>query len=143
MVSVSVEVPAPIEDVWRELADLPAHVEWMADARRIDFRSSATSGPGTLMAVETRLGPLRTTDLIEVVAWEPPRRMQVAHRGTVSGKGEFLLEPTASGTRVTWRESLRFPWFLGGSLGERLARPILRRSWRQNLARFRRRFEAR
>ncbi len=142
MVSVSVDVPAPIEEVWRELADLPAHVEWMADARRIRFRSHVTSGPGTLMAVETALGPLRTTDLIEVVAWEPPRRIEVAHRGRVGGTGEFLLEPTASGTRFTWRESLRFPWFLGGRLGERLARPMLRLSWRRNLDRFRDRLAA-
>jgi hypothetical protein len=38
-------------------------------------------------------------------------------------------------TQFSWDEQLTFPWWLGGPLGERLARPILERLWRGNVAR--------
>ncbi len=137
---LSIDIPAPVGKVWREAADLGSHVEWMADAVSIRF-PGRRSGRGTRMVVKTRLGPFRVTDLLEVTAWEPRRRIGVVHRGAVSGQGDFLLEPLGRrATRFTWQEVLRFPWWLGGPLGALFARPILRRIWRGNLEQFRRRF---
>jgi hypothetical protein len=34
-----------------------------------------------------------------------------------------------------WEEVLRFPWWMGGPLGERLAKPVLGHVWRTNLRR--------
>lgn len=139
---VSIEIDAPLETVWEEIADLASHSDWMRDARRIRFASERREGVGTRMEVETRVGPLRSWDLIEVVGWEPPRRIAVVHRGAVEGAGEFLLEPLDDGgTRFTWTEELRFPWYLGGRAGAALAKPVLGSVWRGNLRRFRRRVE--
>jgi hypothetical protein len=38
-------------------------------------------------------------------------------------------------THFSWDEQLTFPLWLGGSLGEWLAHPILARIWRGNVAR--------
>lgn len=37
-------------------------------------------------------------------------------------------------TTVTWTETLTMPWQLGGRLGDLIARPIVTRIWRRNLA---------
>ena len=62
--------------------------------------------------------------------------MGVRHAGVVTGTGVFELEPIDLDrrTRFTWTEQLRFPWYLGGRLGEHSAvRWVLRVIWRRNL----------
>lgn len=135
-VIVSVDIAAPLERVWAAAADLASHVEWMADAERIDFLTDSRSGVGTKMAVETRVGPLSTTDIIEVTAWEEPATIGVVHSGVVTGTGAFELERIDdTTTRFTWREQLDLPWFFGGPLGTVVARPIFGWIWRRNLER--------
>ncbi len=128
--------------VWQELADLESHVEWMADAERIDFLTNQRAGTGTRLEVETRFGPLRTSDVMEFTSWDPPDRMAVRHGGLFTGYGEFTLETIdGSATRVTWREQITFPWFLGGPVGAVLARPVFGWVWRRNLRRLRERVQ--
>ncbi len=126
-----------VERVWEEASRLDRHVEWMADARSLMFLGPRRSGVGTKMQVQPRFGPLHTTDIVVVTAWEPPRRIEVEHRGRFSGRGCFRLDPLGPGaTRFTWEETVRFPWYLGGPLGALAARPILHLVWRRNLRRF-------
>lgn len=142
-VTVSVIVPAPIGEVWDDVAQLEAHAEWMADVAAVDFVGEQRRGLGTEMIVETRVGPLRTSDRLEFTAWDPPRRMDVRHNGIVRGVGAFTLSEEAGGTRFTWSEALEFPWFLGGLVTATMAAPILRHIWKGNLERFRGRFSDR
>lgn len=135
-IRVSIEIPRPIDEVWRELSDLRRHSEWMADAERIEFVGDQTAGPGTTMKVATRVGPLRTMDVIVVNEWVEPTTIAVSHEGLVSGTGAFHLEPVDGRTRFTWSERLSFPWYLGGSITAVFAKPVLRRIWRSNLERF-------
>jgi carbon monoxide dehydrogenase subunit G len=134
-----VVLAAPLGRVWDELADLGSHSEWMRDAGSIEFVGGQTTGVGTRMRVPTRVGPFRTTDMMTVVEWEEGRSIAVEHLGAVSGLGRFEIRASGHGTELTWSETLRFPWWLGGRLGAFLARPILRQVWRGNLERFRRR----
>lgn len=136
-VTVSILIEAPLDVVWRAAADLGSHSEWMVDAESIQFLNSQRQGVGTRMEVLTRIGPISTTDVMEVIAWEPPRQIRVRHDGLVSGVGEFRLDPVAGGVALTWSEKLRFPWRLGGPLGALLAQPILFAVWKRNLKRLR------
>lgn len=141
-VVVSVDIAAPLDAVWSEAADLASHVEWMADAERIDFLSNERSGVGTRMAVETKVGPLTTTDIIEVTEWVEPRTIGVVHSGVVTGTGAFMIEALdEQNTRFTWREQLDLPWFFGGPIGGVFARPIFSWIWRRNLSRLKARLE--
>lgn len=140
-VAVSVLIDAPVERVWRELADLAAHAEWMADAGSIEFVGDSRRGVGTVMRVATRVGPLRTTDVMEVVEWRERESIGVVHRGLVTGSGRFQLTLLPGGTRLEWSERLSFPWWLGGTITARAARPILRSIWRRNLTGLKRRIE--
>lgn len=142
MVEVSIEIARPRERVWREVADLASHVEWMADAESIRFLSSARRGAGTRMEVATRVGPFRTRDVIEVLDWVEGERIDVGHTGLVAGSGEFrLMSLGADLTRFTWRERLTFPWYLGGPVTAAVATPILAAIWRGNLRRLKERIE--
>ncbi len=134
--SIRVEtlIDRPREEVWDELRHIARHVEWMSDARRIDFRGDQREGIGTSFVCLTRLGPFTTRDVMTVTRWDDDVAMGVTHRGIFTGHGEFILDPDAGGTRVTWHEDLRFPWWFAGPLGEVVARPVLKRVWRKNLA---------
>ena len=143
-VRVSVDIPAPRDQVWEEVSEIASHIEWMADAERIDFLTDQRSGPGTEIAVATRVGPFRTSDFMTFTEWQPPATMAVEHRGLFTGFGRFSLDPIdAETTRFTWEEVIRFPWYAGGSLAAAIAQPILRRIWRRNLRRLRDRFSSR
>jgi hypothetical protein len=135
-ITVSIDIPRPVGAVWDEAARLEGHAGWMADVERIDFLDDRRTGVGTAMRVRTRVGPIVLNDDITVEEWAEPRLISVVHHGLVTGTGSFLFEPIAGGTRFTWQEELRFPWYLGGPVAAFLARPVLRRIWRRNLVRF-------
>ncbi len=123
------------EVVWGELGAIERHVTWMADAASLEFVGEQREGVGTTFRVRTVVGPFATTDVMSVTEWEPPRRLGVEHRGAFTGVGRFTLAPDASGTALTWEETLRFPWWAGGPLGSWVAAPVLRRIWTANLRR--------
>jgi carbon monoxide dehydrogenase subunit G len=137
-VSVCHLVDRPPAEVWERLADVADHVNWMADAAAIRFTGERRQGVGTTFECETRLGPLRTIDRMEITEWSPGEAMGVRHRGLVTGTGRFTLRPTDGGqrTELTWDEDLRFPRRLGGPVTAAVARPLLRRVWSSNLRRF-------
>lgn len=141
-IEVSVEIQAPLEAVWAAAADLGSHTEWMTDAESITFITARQRGLGTRMEVATRIGPLRTKDVMEVTEWEDRRRIGVRHTGLVTGQGAFELEEIdPATTRFTWRERLTFPWYLGGPLIARVAAPVLGAVWKRNLKRLKSRLE--
>jgi carbon monoxide dehydrogenase subunit G len=139
--SVSVWIARPPAEVWVELERLEDHAEWMADAVGIEFLTERRRGIGTRMKVDTRVGPLRTSDVLEFTEWDPPHVMGVAHRGLITGEGRFRLIPDGSGTQVDWSERIRLPWFFAGPIGAAVAAPILHRIWRANLRRLKERVE--
>jgi hypothetical protein len=93
------------------------------------------------MRVLTKVGPLRTVDVIRVLGWEPQRSIAVRHEGLVTGEGEFRLQSAGSGTVFLWVEDLAMPWYFGGRLGAFVAKPVLAAVWRRNLRRLAARFE--
>lgn len=134
-IEVSREMAVPHEVVWKALADLGSHAGWMKDAGSVEFTSEQTTGIGVVMEVETRIGPLRTLDILEVTGWDEGRSIDVAHRGLVTGEGRLEATPIDGRTQVSWIEDLEFRWWLGGPVTAWLARPVLAAIWRGNLRR--------
>jgi uncharacterized protein YndB with AHSA1/START domain len=137
-ITVSADFDAPPATVWRVIEPIEDHVQWMADARSIQFATSQRRGVGTRFTCETAIGPLRVDDQMEITEWQPERTMGVRHHGLVTGSGRFVLAPLDDGqrTRFTWHEELRFPSWLGGPVAAGLGgTAILRRIWRGNLRR--------
>lgn len=137
-ISVSIEIDATPDVVWSTIEPIERHVDWMADAEQITFEGEQRSGVGTRFVCITKVGPIRLADEMEVTVWEPGRRMGVRHSGLVIGEGVFELTPIDLDrrTRFTWTESLQFPWFLAGRLGELAGGDwLLRIIWQRNLQR--------
>ncbi len=137
-VTVSIDITAPPEVVWAAVEVVERHVDWMADAVAIRFESEQERGVGTTFLCDTKIGPIKLTDRMEITRWDPGEAMGVRHSGIVTGSGVFTLEPLAGGTRTkfTWTESLEYPWYLGGRLGAAASgRVLLGPLWRRNLKR--------
>jgi carbon monoxide dehydrogenase subunit G len=132
-IEVTIYLAASPDAVWAEVEQVERHSEWMADAESIEFLGDQQRGVGTRMKVATRVGPLRTMDIMEFTGWDPPHRMAIRHQGLVTGEGAFTLTPDGDGTRFTWREQLTFPWYLGGPITGFFAAPVLEWIWKRNL----------
>ena len=46
-ITVTIMIAAPVDAVWNVIEPIERHVEWMADAVAIEFRSEQTRGVGT------------------------------------------------------------------------------------------------
>jgi Polyketide cyclase / dehydrase and lipid transport len=146
-VVVSIDITASPQTVWSTVEPVETHVDWMADAVAIRFESEQERGVGTVFLCDTKIGPIKLTDRMEITEWTPAvdaldgrapvsGAMGVRHSGIVTGSGVFTIEPLAGGTRTrfTWAESLEFPWYFGGRLGEIVAGKILLGPlWKRNL----------
>ena len=136
MIKVSIEIDATPEKVWQIVEPVERHVDWMHDAVAIRFVSPQTRGVGTAFLCDTKVGPIRLTDKMEITQWVPGKAMGVKHIGIVTGSGVFTLEPIDNGTRTLfkWEEELIFPWFLAGPLGALIGgKIVLRQIWKRNL----------
>jgi uncharacterized protein YndB with AHSA1/START domain len=121
-------VPVSPERLWSSLTDWEEQAAWMADADRVEILSAHRTGLGVRLRVRTRVfGIPAFTETMEVVAWQPPRKLAIRHGGPVSGTGTWRLRPAPDGTRFTWTEEvvLRIP-VVGGLVAWCYA-PIL--SW--------------
>lgn len=135
-IEVSVEIDATPAEVWRVVEPIEQHVQWMHDAVSIRFTTDQTRGVGTTFLCDTKVGPIKLVDRMEITEWEPGAAMGVTHTGIVTGTGTFSLEAIDLGrrTRFTWAEELRFPWWLGGRIGAYLGgKLVMQPIWRRNL----------
>jgi uncharacterized protein YndB with AHSA1/START domain len=133
-IKVSIVIDAPPARVWDDVRSLASHVEWMADAEAIRFTSESRSGVGTTFLCDTKVGPFRLVDAMEVTEWIEGEVIGVRHVGLVTGVGRFRLEPTGffgRRTRFTWDEEIGVPAPAGW---------VLRVIWWRNLRRLRKRF---
>lgn len=135
-IRVAIEIDAPPARVWEVVEPVERHVDWMHDAVAIRFTSDQTRGVGTEFLCDTKVGPIKLVDKMEITEWTPGEVMGVRHIGLVTGSGRFTLEPIDLGrrTRFVWQEELTFPWWLGGPLGAYIGGKVaLRPIWKRNL----------
>ena len=136
-IKVSTVIDASPAEVWEEVRHIDRHVDWMTDAAAIRFTSRSREGKGTTFECDTKFGPLKLTDLMEVTAWRTGRTIGVRHVGLVTGTGAFTLRAVrrskGARTKFTWEENLVFPWWMGGPVGGVVGGRVMRLVWKRNL----------
>jgi hypothetical protein len=120
-------LPVPVEQAWAFLLRWEDQARWLRDADSVRVLTARREGLGVMLAVRTRvLNVPLFTERLEVVGWEPPRRLVIAHRSFVRGTGTWELEPDPAGSRFAWTEELSLPIPLLGELALLAYRPFLR-----------------
>ena len=133
-IRITEKIEASPEVVWNAISDIQTHVEWMADASDIRITSEQTEGVGVTFDCDTKVGPLRTTDKMQITEWTTNQTLTISHKGLVEGKGSFILERNSDGkTLFVWEENLDFPLLLGGRIAGFFAKPVLKKIWKGNL----------
>ena len=134
-IRVAIDINASTQRVWEVVEPIERHVDWMADAVAIRFKTDQTRGTGTQFYCDTQVGPINLVDEMTITSWVPEKAMGVTHTGVVTGTGEFTLEALSpKSTRFVWTEVLVFPWWLGGKLGALVGGQIVMKAiWRKNL----------
>jgi len=133
---VAIDISATPGQVWKVVEPVENHIEWMHDAVAIRFQTEQHRGVGTSFLCDTKVGPIKLVDRMEITEWATDSAMGVRHTGLVTGTGRFTLTPIDLGrrTRFGWDESLTFPWWLGGPIGALVGgRLVLRSIWKRNL----------
>ena len=100
-------VDAPRERVYAVLADPHTYAEWVVGASEVRDADESWPAPGSRLHHSTGAGPLTIDDSTEVVAADPPARLELlAHLGPLGTFGvELLLHDVGEGrTRVTMLE---------------------------------------
>ena len=133
-IEVETLIYASLDDVWNEVSKIENHSKWMKDAVNIDFQTDNKSGVGTKIKVLTKIGPIKLYDFMTFTKWEEKKSIGVDHVGIVTGKGEMKFEKIDENTtKFKWTETLKFPIYLGGVIGELFGKPVLELILKQNL----------
>ena len=134
-VEASRNLPAAPDRVWSTIERWEEQSRWIRDAVWVRLLTRERTGAGARVEVMNRVlhVPLFTEQL-EVVGWNPPRRIVMAHRSFVRGTGTWSLEPVDGSTMFTWTEELSLPIPILGELALLVYRPFLRRLMRGSLA---------
>jgi hypothetical protein len=67
----SVDVAAPVDQVWRRITDWPVHGRWIP-LTTVRITSAGANAVGSTFVGRTGLGPIGFDDPMEIVAWSPP-----------------------------------------------------------------------
>jgi hypothetical protein len=130
-VSVVTRLRVPPEETWRLLTDWERQSRWMSDAASVRVQTERREGAGVQLAVRTRIFSVPLfTERLEVVAWEPPRRLVMAHRSFIRGVGVWRVDPVPGGSLFRWVEEISLPVPVLGWIALSVYRPFMRRLMR-------------
>ncbi len=134
MSNLSIEINAPIQEVWKHISNIESHLSWMNDAISIALVDGEPNTVGAKYLCDTQVSFLKTKDTMRVIAYQEPDFMEMEHVGAVKGTGTFrLVSIDPQTTKFVWEENLSFPIYMGASIGKFFGMALLHRIWKKNL----------
>jgi uncharacterized protein YndB with AHSA1/START domain len=136
-------LPAPPEQVWKHVRRWEEQARWIRDAVWVRVLTEDREGEGVRIRVLNRvLGIPLFTEQLEVVDWDPPATLVMAHRSFVRGVGTWELHERGEATVFVWVEELWLPIPVLGAFALWVYRPFMRRLMRGSLANLQRLIES-
>ena len=115
VVTVSVEVDAPAEQVWEAIADARNLPHWDRHIARVEGVPATGLREGMRYVTEMRFMGVRSKIRVQVLEWDPPRRAKFRLRGVLEGTVTSTVEPLGPGrSRLEHVVDYRFK---GGPIG--------------------------
>ena len=104
----SIEIEAPVDEVWAVVTDLDRTVEAIDWVYEADWETDGEVGVGSVYVERAKPGLREGTYRWEITAYDPPNRAVHSHRsGEIAADLEVRLEPVDDGaTRYT--QTMRF-----------------------------------
>ncbi len=115
---VEVVVDAPVEDVWRVVADVTRTGEWSHECRSVAWvPGTGTAVPGARFRGSNRAGWARWTRTCEIIAVDPPHEIVWRTVPTLmfpdSTEWRIRLEPSGPATSIAQSfRVVRAPWLI-------------------------------
>jgi Polyketide cyclase / dehydrase and lipid transport len=126
-------MPGPPEIVWELITDFEHQDDWMLEASDFVVTSEQPEGVGATAEATISIAGITTRDRVEVIAWEPGRRLGIRHLGWVRGEGNVYLTGLPDGrTHFYWREELEPPIGMLGAVGMSMFKPLMGRVFRRD-----------
>lgn len=111
--TASIDVRAPVSQVWERITDWPAHARWVP-LTTIRLTTDRPDGVGAGFVARTGIGSVCFDDPMEVMEWTPPADgrpgyVRVSKHGrVVLGWAGFEVAPgPGDGSRVRWTEDVQ------------------------------------
>lgn len=101
-ITVSTDIKAPPETVWRLLSDARRYAEWVVFTDEVTSVSEGEFGQGTVYHERGGVEPFKGSSEWTVAEFDPPHhQVHVGKQWPMTIHLDFRLEPTADGTRYT------------------------------------------
>ena len=127
-------MPGPPEVVWALITDWEHQDDWMLEATDFTVTSDVREGVGVVAEATIRIAGITTRDKVRVTGWDPPRKLEMEHRGWISGHGQMSLTPLQGNrTHLFWREELYPPVGILGAIGMTALKPMMGRIFGRDL----------
>ena len=108
-VTVSTDLKAPPEAVWRVLSDPQRYAQWVVFTDEVTSVGEGEFGQGTVYHELGGVEPFKGASRWTVAEFDPPRhQVHVGKQGPLTIHLDFRLEPTQEGTRYTQETETRF-----------------------------------
>ena len=137
LVEDSVEINAPIDDVFREATDPRRTPEWNTNIVSVAEIPALPLAEGATWKQVAMVAGKRLNLVCRVARWQPPYEGALQVSGDQQAQLVTRCERTTGATRVIQRMEFVPPGGLAGSLGAKLMLPILRTELQKSLMRMR------
>ena len=118
-VQKSIEIAAPPEKVWPFLVEPENVLKWCITFKKFGYTSKQRSGVGTTLYIEEKAGgPLMKLNFV-IDEWEENKKLalKMTSGNFVKGYEQWqTIEPIPSGSRFTFAEDVKMPWWIIGRL---------------------------
>jgi len=115
----SVEIAAPPERIWPLMVEPSKVRQWYPALRTYEYEDAGRRGPGAhVYAEEKASGPLMRLHF-EITDWVENRTISLHMVSGTGVKGydqSWTLEPTPTGSRFTFEESVELPYGIVGNV---------------------------